>query len=526
MPNKKSLGDVFSGVPLTLVGDSPTAWETIEVTGAVLDSRQVVPGSLFLAVKGAKSDSHAFIPQAIENGAAAVLVESRCIAEASAVARHIPVFATDSPREAHARVAANLFEHPSSALKSIAVTGTNGKTSVSWIAANLLAAIDGPSALIGTLGTAVIDSQAGQRPTFRTTDNTTPDPLSTQRFLAEAKQQGARSAVLEATSQGLVQQRTRGMQWDCGIFTNLTRDHLDLHGDLETYARAKATLFEVELAESRKSSRIAVLNIDDPIGARMHDAYAKRFQDITVVGYSTHQATADALLVESLGDLYGTRLRLRILGHELEVQSRLVGAYNASNILATLAALVALGYKPGALSEAMSEVAAVPGRLELVAPAKVHVFVDYAHTPDALVTVQQSLRPLCSGRLITVFGCGGDRDRGKRPLMGQAVAELSDIAIVTSDNPRTEDPHRIISDILPGLSPAHARQDFRYEIEVLRDQAIHRALELAESGDAVLIAGKGHEPYQEICGVKHPFDDREVCLEAMRSKGVLKQDSG
>ena len=295
-----------------------------------------------------------------------------------------------------------------------------------------------------------------------------------------------------------------GTEWDGAVFTNLSRDHLDLHGTMEEYAAVKFRLFSEQLQSSSKEEKIAVINIEDATGREYYKAL-KELPGITCVSYSA-SGKADFSLARADYSLFGTELLIAHKGEEFELSTRLIGGYNASNTLAAFAYFLSSGVSATELNETFQTVQTVPGRLERVSEQPPHVFVDYAHTPEALLSVQSSLRPLVKGKLITVFGCGGDRDSGKRPEMAAAVESLSDLAIATSDNPRTEDPEHILNQVCAGF---RGTKDSYFRIEN-RSEAIRKAIYLAAADDAVLIAGKGHEPYQDIAGVKHPFDDREI----------------
>ena len=509
-----ALGRLLGKIEASRVSGNSGQWQETVISSVVNDSRKCVPGALFFAVRGSKIDATAFLNDALAKGAAAVIVEE----PAPPVETFpVPLISVPDIRECLAEAASVFYGRPTGAMRSIGVTGTNGKTSVAWLLGNLLPALGEPAAVVGTLGFAFA-KKALAIEDFQTTSNTTPDPLDVFRFLAAAREQGARALAAEATSQAVVQKRTITIEWDSGIFTNLTRDHLDLHGTLENYAAIKSRFFTEELVRSPKTKKTAVINIDDEVGRRICAELAGA--PVKCCTYSTC-SKADAYTTSSEVTLNGTRLEAVLFGESAVIESRLIGRFNLSNILAAVACLVSLGFEPEEVVNAVKDVPPVPGRLELVAQAPIHVFVDYAHTPDALVNVQQSLRDLEPRRLITVFGCGGDRDRGKRPLMGRVVAEMSDLAVVTSDNPRSEEPDKIIEDILPGIAGAARPSHFCYEVIADRRAAVEFAVSAARPGDAVLVAGKGHEDYQEIKGVKHPFLDRNVCLGAMAARGIV-----
>jgi UDP-N-acetylmuramoyl-L-alanyl-D-glutamate--2,6-diaminopimelate ligase len=405
-------------------------------------------------------------------------------------------------------------------LTAVGITGTNGKTSCAWIVAQALALLGQPALYSGTLGMrlfAACSDREGVEIRYRhDTPVTTPFAEQFFQHAGAAQERGAGALVAEVSSHAIAQRRIAGVPWDAGVFTNLTRDHLDYHGSLEQYGLAKAEFFHRDLAESGKERKQAVLNLDDPCGSRI--AAELSGGGVRVAGFSRRErAAGGAFLLRASTGLSGSELEVERAGETVCLRSRLVGDYNVENLLAAFAALSCLGYESGVLAAVFPQVEPVPGRLEPVGAEGFGVFVDYAHTPDALVRAQESLRQITAGRLITVFGCGGDRDRGKRPEMGLAVARSSDIGIATSDNPRGEDPRVIISDILPGLEEGkRERPHFVFEEIVERRPAIERAVSLAQAGDAVLIAGKGHEEYQDIGGVKHPFSDREAVAHAIR----------
>jgi len=492
-----------------LVPDASAEHRSIEVSTVACDSREVLPGTLFFAIRGAKHDGSAFVADAVRKGAAAIVIESG--REIPAISGRTPVIEVPNVRAAYSRAAAAVHSHPSSKLDCIGVTGTNGKTSVAWIISYALSTLGRRSAMLGTLG----ESIAGGA--FEALENTTPDAATVQRFLARACESRCSAATLEATSQGIVQHRTSAVQWNAGVFTNLSRDHLDLHGTMEDYEAAKARFFTDELARSGKSNRLAVFNVDDEAGLRMYQLVKNNHPDIRAVSYALSRK-ADGRAENFNPAIDRSEFEATLFGEKITITSRLIGAFNVLNLLGAAACLTAYGFSAAEVARAFETVAPVPGRLEVLPAGGFHVVVDYAHTPDGLVKAQQSLRPLTRGRLITVFGCGGDRDRGKRPLMGGAVAELSDVGVLTSDNPRTEDPERIIDDIEPGLQTTAKRPGFVALREADRRKAISLALSEAKKGDVVLIAGKGHEDYQEIQGVRYPFSDQEICRTLLGSK--------
>ena len=462
----------------------------VPLAGLTADSRAVKLGSIFVAYPGTVLDGRTFIPEAIARGAAAVLWERSGFSWNESW--EIPNLGIEELRDHISEIAGAVFGNPSDSLWMAGVTGTNGKTSVSqWIAA----ALDGlgrRSAVIGTLGNGLVGERVEAK-------NTTPDPIVLQRLLADYLRRGARHVAMEVSSHGLDQGRVAGIKYDVAVFTNLTRDHLDYHGTMEDYAAAKYRLF------SARGLRHSVVNIDDAWGA----SFAERVGG-DVMTYGTG---AGARLRASRVGLSEAGVRFHVDSEwgKGEVGAGVLGAFNVSNLLAVLGTLFAAGVGFDDAVRAVSALQPVPGRLERVGGgSQPLVVIDYAHTPDALEKALEALRPTVAAghRLFCVFGCGGDRDAGKRPLMGQAAARLADHIIVTSDNPRGEDPMAIIAQILRGMSDgAEAIED--------RQVAIFSAVHQARPGDVVLLAGKGHETYQEIAGVRHPFSDREVARAAL-----------
>lgn len=458
------------------------------------DSRQVGPGDIFVAVPGASEDGTRFIPQAVAAGASAVVCRPEAAATAGEACRFI---AHHDPREALWRLAAARRHTESLPLRVIGVTGTNGKTTTAALLEHLFTAA---GRRVGVLGTVTYrwpgHSEAAPL--------TTPDPLSLHAMLARMAEAGVELAVMEVSSHALAQQRVSGVPFAGAAFTNLTQDHLDFHQDMESYFKAKARLF-LELPRPDKAMAV---NADDPWGRRLLELCPGALSFGLGRGAPGRRHLWGELRASGTG---GTHLHMRLDGEEWELRSPLVGAFNAANLLTAQAIAVELGLRPSAMA-ALETFTGVCGRLERVAnPRGLHVFVDYAHTPDALVNVLTALRGAGFGRIITVFGCGGDRDRTKRPLMGEAVARHADVAVLTSDNPRNEDPEAILADVLPGLASAR-----EVVVEPDRRAATARALAMLGKEDALLIAGKGHEDYQIIQGVKHHYSDQEVVRELLR----------
>jgi UDP-N-acetylmuramoyl-L-alanyl-D-glutamate--2,6-diaminopimelate ligase len=466
-----------------------------EISSLCHDSREAGPGSLFFALPGAKSDGAEFVAQAVERGAAAAVVQrapdqSTC-----------PLIVVENARAAMADVAAEFFGHPDRSLKCIGVTGTNGKTTTAFLTKHILDAASQRCGLIGTVKYVAGDSE---RPAARTT----PESIELQGLLAEIRDAGGRAVSMEVSSHSLVQDRVRGVEFDAAIFTNLTQDHLDYHGSMDAYFEAKARLFEALANQTTKKPR-AVVNSDDRFGQRLLDRYAKRLKTVSF-GRNVHAEFRASAIRQ---DLHGTRFTLEARGKSYLVRSPLIGLFNVYNTLGALAACMTCGVELRRGIDAMAAAPQVPGRLERV-PARrnFQVFVDYAHTDDALRNVLQTLRECGPARLITVFGCGGDRDRAKRPLMAAAGESLADLVILTSDNPRSEDPEAILAEMEKGL----VRRN--HEKIPDREAAIRRAIDLAGPGDIVVIAGKGHEKTQEFADRKIPFDDVAVAARAISDK--------
>jgi len=452
------------------------------------DSREVRPGSLFVAIAGGSKDGHDFIDEVIAKGAAAIIGERE-------LHRKIPVPYTrvNDSRLALAEAAAAFYGHPSRSMKVLGVTGTSGKTTTTYALESILHAAGFKVGVIGTVNYRYGDAREVH---VLPSTHTTPGPVELQRLIATMREKGVTHLVAEVSSHALSQKRAHGIRFDVAAFTNLTPEHLDFHRDMEDYFAAKKILFT-------DLSRAHVINLDDPYGERL-------FKELPpgAVGFSlTKPAAIDGReLHVSVTGITGK------VGPDLVIESTLMARYNASNLLTAIGMARALDIPATAIAEGIRRLK-VPGRMERVPNTKgIHVFVDYAHKPDALEKVLTSLQAFRQEghRLITVFGCGGDRDRTKRPVMGKIAQNLSDLVIVTSDNPRTEDPEAIIREILQGMGAKPAPT-----ADSDRRRAIQNAISVARPGDIVLIAGKGHEDYQIIGTQKHPFDDREVAAQAL-----------
>jgi len=482
------------------LGSDPTI---TRVTG---DSREVIPGSVFFALPGVKADGHAFAAEAARRGAVAVVAE-RKVDCGTALLLLAP-----SSRRAMAVAAANFHGRPGEALRLAAVTGTNGKTTVAWLVEACAQAAGLPLGVMGTITHRFPGA-------VRSASHTTPESTTIQALLAEMRDAGAKGAMMEVSSHALAQDRVAGLHFAVAGFTNLTRDHLDYHGDMEGYFAAKRRLFAEHLAPGGT----AVVNAQDPFGTRLADQLGPGRR---VWRYGTRDA--DELHPVSLSaGLRGIEARFATPLGDLEIHSPLVGAHNVENLLCAAGIALALGLPPGAVARGLSDSPGAPGRLERIAARGIDVFVDYAHTEDALARALDALRAAAPRRLLCVFGCGGDRDHGKRPLMGRAAGRRADLVVVTSDNPRTEDPAAIIAEILPGLGEAGGQPLDRaaaldggrgYVVEPDRPAAIRLAIGAAREGDAVLIAGKGHEDYQIVGTEKRHLDDREEARAALENE--------
>ncbi|MBI3806963.1 MAG: UDP-N-acetylmuramoyl-L-alanyl-D-glutamate--2,6-diaminopimelate ligase [Nitrospirae bacterium] len=462
------------------------------------DSRAVTEGSLFVAVKGERDDGHRFVEQAIKSGALAV------IAQAPVASGALPLVLVANSRKALGHLGSRFHGDPSACLKMIGVTGTNGKTTTTYLCKALLEGIGRRVGLIGTVG-----YQIGQE--TLSAPHTTPGALDLQALLAKMVEGGLTAAVMEVSSHALALDRTSGCEYDVAVFTNLTQDHLDFHHTMDEYFEAKLSLF-TGLAGGRKAGKRAIVNLDDPRGATIRAACP-----VPVWGYA----------LKNQADLKAERVRLSLAGTtftaatpagSFTVESRLVGEHNVYNLLGAIGVALHEGATIDQIREATAHITNVPGRFERVSSGEdFTVVVDYAHTEDALLRLLTAAQALKTDRIITVFGCGGDRDRGKRPKMGRAAVEYSDVVILTSDNPRTEDPMAILHEVEVGVSDALTRRNHvQYRLVPDRREAIRAAIREARRGDMVLIAGKGHEDYQIIGTKKFHFDDREVAREAIQ----------
>ncbi|MFA0812090.1 UDP-N-acetylmuramoyl-L-alanyl-D-glutamate--2,6-diaminopimelate ligase [Microbulbifer epialgicus] len=468
----------------------------VPVSGVALDSRKVQAGDVFMALRGSVVDGREYIDAAIAAGAAAVLADGdklECKSRGDIQVVSVPGLA-----KRVGEIAARFFGNPSGEMHLVGVTGTNGKTTCAYLTSQLLARQFGSAAMIGTIGSGIWNDGVIE---LQETGLTTPDPVRLQADFANYRDRGVRAAAMEVSSHSLSQGRVHGLIFDTAIFTNLSRDHLDYHGNMAAYGAAKEKLFGLPLLKR------GIINLDDPFGAQLAERCKVRGLRVLTYGLQA-------------GDLHVTDLRRHEKGFSVELnspwgrgelQAPLIGDFNIYNALAVVAAAASAGMSFEEILAAFPSIKAVPGRMERVqveGAEDVGVLVDYAHTPDALRAALAAARPYCRGNLWCVFGCGGDRDTGKRASMGRIASEMADRAIVTSDNPRSEEPQRIIDDILEGAAS-------NIEVEIDRAKAIAQAVAAAQPGDIVLIAGKGHENYQIIGTEKNHFCDREHAAAAL-----------
>ncbi len=472
----------------------------VTIQGMALDSRQIKPGDVFFAFKGTHLDGREFIVDAIKKGAIAILIEAE---EAGAIHTEnaVPVIPVRHLSRRVGEIAARFYGYPATAVPVVGVTGTSGKTSCSYFIASALQQLGLPCGVIGTLGTGFVDH-------IRPGSLTTPDAVTLQKTFAELHEQGAKVIAMEVSSHSLDQGRVNGTEFAVGVFTNLSRDHLDYHGTMVAYGQAKKRLFEL--------SRAAVVNADDAVGAEWIQSFAGR--DL-LYPYGL-RAPSDLPFAVNENYCYADRIELSIEGikatlhtpwGEGELAVRLIGRFNLSNIVAALTTLCLLNVPFEQAVAALSTLTSVPGRMEtLGGQSKPLVVVDYAHKPDALEKVLMALKQHCKGQLYCIFGCGGDRDKGKRPMMAKIAEQYADKVIVTDDNPRTEDPKQIVADIMQGFL-----QPNQVIVQHDRSKAIRDVIHYAVAGDCVLVAGKGAEAYQQIGDKKIPFSDIEQVKETL-----------
>ncbi len=480
----KKLSDLFEncGEPV------PESFAELNVSGVQFDSRRVQPGDLFVAVRGFTTDGHKFLPMAEEKGAVAAVVEKK-----SALIK-IPQIEVKDSRKILAFLAANFYRPEIDHLTLVGITGTNGKTTTSFLGQSVLNTAGLSSGLLGT-----IQYRVGRQNVDAW--NTTPEAADVAAMLFDLVQQNFKACVLEVSSHALALNRVDGLRFKVGVFTNLTRDHLDFHKTFEHYFRSKMHLFDLLTADGT-----AVINVDDAYGKR-----AAELTDRAVLTFG-RSAQADIHPLQTSVSLQGIDLECATPFGIIRLHSRLTGDFNVQNILAAIGIGLALHISLDEIRRGIEQMERVPGRLEMYEiKTGVRAVIDYAHTPDSLEKALKTLRSMTDGRLLVIFGAGGDRDHGKRPLMGQVAETLADLVFVTSDNPRNEDPKAIIDDILQGMKEASKRR-----VIVDRKQAIMAAIKEARAGDVVLVAGKGHETYQIVKGEKYDFDEVAILMEAAR----------
>ena len=464
--------------------------ETLDITGVHYDSRQVMRGGLFVAISGFQTDGHKYIPKAAENGAACIVCEKK-------PEMQIPYVLVSDARAALAVLGANWFGHPADDMCVIGITGTNGKTTSTYLLKHVLEQTLG--AKVGLIGT--IQNMIGDE--ILHTERTTPESFELQKLFADMRDAGCTHVIMEVSSHALVLHRADQIRFSAAVFTNLTEDHLDFHKTMDAYCDAKAMLF--------RRCETGAVNVDD--------AYAKRIMeqaDCRLLTYSA-QGNPAALMAEHV-ELFSDRVEFDAVyqNEQASVTLGIPGIFSVYNALGVIAAALALNIPLQKIADALRTAQSVKGRVEVVpTPGKDYtVLIDYSHTPDSLENILKAVRGFCTGRVIAVFGCGGDRDPYKRPVMGKIAAELSDLAIVTSDNPRTEDPYKILRQILAGMQDTETP----YEVIESRVSAIGRAMELARKNDVIVLCGKGHETYQEIGHEKHHLDEREVVASYLEAK--------
>jgi UDP-N-acetylmuramoyl-L-alanyl-D-glutamate--2,6-diaminopimelate ligase len=481
---------------------------TADVAAIADDSTTVTPGTLFIAVKGLRRDGHDFVADAFRRGAVGAIVQE------PQLLTQLPdapcLLCVPDSRRALRQVATSFYGEPSRRLCMVGITGTNGKTTTSYLVQSILAASGLRVGVIGTVGYRIGERQI-------TASHTTPGLLALQQLLAQMVQEGMEAVVMEVSSHALSQERVNGCLFDVAVFTNLTQDHLDFHLTMDDYFAAKRALF-TGLADGHygKPGAWSVVNVDDPWGQRLVADHPGR-----TLTYGL-DPVADVTIADPVVDWSGIRGVVNGSRGTFPIESPLLGRYNVANLLAAAGVGLALNLEPSVIQDGIRQMRQVPGRFEkvdVVGQQPFRVIVDYAHTEDALRRLLMAVRELQQGRVIVVFGCGGDRDRGKRPTMGRVAAEWAEVVILTSDNPRSEEPRAILREIEAGVTGAPAMRRMR-DCQVIEDRraAIGQAIAMAQPGDAVVIAGKGHEDYQIIGAARHPFDDRLVAREALHKR--------
>ncbi|MFD0692751.1 UDP-N-acetylmuramoyl-L-alanyl-D-glutamate--2,6-diaminopimelate ligase [Paenibacillus sp. GCM10027628] len=491
------LKELASALLITHIqGESDT-----EITGIEADSRRVKQGDLFLCIPGLAVDGHDFAPRAVESGASALVVER-------VLDLPVPQLVVKDARYAMAVLSAHFYGYPSEKMKIIGITGTNGKTTSTYLIEKILRDQGFTTGLMGTIQMKIGD-------TYTDMERTTQEALDLQRSFNQMKEAGTDYCVMEVSSHALELGRVKGIHFRSGIFTNLSQDHLDYHKTMDAYQSAKGLLFSRlgnGFSGDPQKRQYAILNADDPA--------SEAFEKLTAAQVITYgiDNECDVRAKDIRITAQGTEFRLVSFAGEAQFRMKLVGKFNVYNTLGAIASTLAEGVALEQIRNSLESVAVVDGRMEVVNEGQDFlVLVDYAHTPDGLENALSTIRDFAEGKIYTVFGCGGDRDRKKRPLMGKVTAKYSDYLYVTSDNPRTEQPDAILQDIVPGIEEAGFPSE-KFRLIVDRKQAIQKAIEEAGPGDVVLIAGKGHETYQDIMGVKHDFDDRLVAKTAIRGR--------
>lgn len=488
------LNDLISKLPFV---SSPAEDFEVEISSIETDSRKVKPGSLFICIKGHQTDGHLYVQEATQKGAAAIIAETE-------IESSVPVVYVKDSSRALAIIANTFYDYPTANFPLIGVTGTNGKTTVSYLLDSIYQNFGKNTGLIGTIQNKVGNS-------YRETSNTTPDALVLQRLFREMKDIGVDQVIMEVSSHALDLGRAYGCDFNTVIFTNLTQDHLDYHHDEVNYFLAKSLLFSQLGNSYHHGSKYAVINIDDK--------YGKNLQQMTAQPVVTYGINCSADVMADDIQLFANKtiFRLKTPVGTVKITSRLTGIFNVYNMLAATAAAILDHIPLEIIQDTLKVIPSIPGRFEAVDEGQSFgVIVDYAHTPNALQNVLETCRGLTTGRLYCVIGCGGDRDPSKRPLMAKEAVNLADYAIFTSDNPRTEDPAAIIEDMIQVFDDNVTN----YESILDRKKAIEKAVFYAEEGDLILIAGKGHETYQEVSGKKYPFDDRIVAKNAILTKEI------
>lgn len=499
---------VLAAVERSMVDGDPS----VRFSGVTHDSRRVAPGWAFVAIPGERTDGWIHAPDAVRNAAAVVVAEK----SRNVDARDVPWVTVPDARRALSVIAALVHGEPTKKLTLVGITGTNGKTTLTYLLEAIVASAGGNP---GVVGTVTYRWEGKEQPAPRTT----PEASELQAIFAEMVRAGVTHAMVEASSHGLYLNRLDGCHFDVGVFTNLSQDHLDFHRDIEDYYQAKRHLFTRILPLSAKKPVHAVVNRDDPFGRRL----ATEIQGLPVTTFGSTADSSVCPLSLSLTE-EGISAQVRTPSGALSIRSHLAGPFNLLNILAAVAVAEVLGIDHHAIEDGIAATRVVPGRLERIPSDGGTIFVDYAHTPEALKNVLAALKGLRSGRIVTLMGCGGDRDKTKRPLMGREAALGSDFVVVTSDNPRSEDPGAIIAQVVEGVRAAGYEEwpvslngsplrNGCYKQIADRRHAIAWALKNLEDEDVLLVAGKGHETYQEINGVQHPFDDRQVVREELRA---------